>query len=150
MAMPQVVLGRRRRHWRLHSRTADRTFGLMSPTRDNHYVPRWYQKGFFEPGRQTLAYLDLYPATKVLADGQTISGRAKFDAPPKRCFFQTDLYSTFFLTSVNDEIERFLFGAIDTRGSLAVRAFLGTDAAAWHDNFQTFFEYTEPFPVPER
>lgn len=127
----------------MHSRTAGRTFGSTLPTRDNHYVPRWYQKGFLEPGRQTLAYLDLNPATEVLADGRTISGRAKFDAPPKRCFFQTDLYSTFFLTSVNDEIERFLFGAIDTKGSLAVRAFLGTDAAAWHDHFQTFFEYLD-------
>ena len=29
----------------------------MSKTRNNHYVPRWYQEGFFEPGRNTLAYL---------------------------------------------------------------------------------------------
>ena len=26
----------------------------MSSARDNHYVPCWYQKLFFEPGRATL------------------------------------------------------------------------------------------------
>jgi hypothetical protein len=51
------------------------------------------------------------------------------------------LYSTFFGTSVNDEIERRLFGDIDTRGSKAVRAFAGTDVREWHQHFQTFFEF---------
>jgi hypothetical protein len=31
----------------------------MTKTRNNHYVPRWYQEGFFEPGRNTYSYLDL-------------------------------------------------------------------------------------------
>jgi len=115
----------------------------MAITRDNHFVPQWHQRGFLEPGRSTLAYLDLAPPTKLLADGRVIHERSLFDAPAKRCFFQTDLYSTFFLTEVNDEIERKLFGDIDTRGSQAVRAFAGTDIAAWHDNFGTFFEYID-------
>lgn len=116
---------------------------LVPPTRDNHFIPRWYQKGFFEPGRSTLAYLDLNPVSKVLDDGRVITERSLFDAPPKRCFFQTDLYSTFFGTSVNDEIERRLFGTIDTRGADAVRAFLSDDITQWHDHFQTFFEYID-------
>jgi hypothetical protein len=88
----------------------------MSNTRNNHYVPRWYQEGFFEPGRTTLAYLDLTPARKVLADGRVITGRAKWDdTPTSIAFRQKDLYSTFFGTSVNDEIERFLFDALDAR-----------------------------------
>ena len=115
----------------------------MSITRDNHFVPQWHQRGFLEPGRSTLSYLDLTPPTKTLADGRVIEGRSLFDAPTKRCFFQTDLYSTFFGTAVNDEIERKLFGDIDTRGSEAVRAFAGTDIAAWHDHFRTFFEYID-------
>lgn len=90
-----------------------------------------------------MAYLDLKPPTKLLADGRVIHERSLFDAPTKRCFFQTDLYSTFFLTEVNDEIERKLFGDIDTRGSQAVRAFAGTDIAAWHEHFGTFFEYID-------
>lgn len=115
----------------------------MAITRDNHFVPQWHQRGFLEPGRSVLAYLDLAPPTKVLASGCVIQVRSLFEAPTKRCFFQTDLYSTLFGTEVNDEIERKLFGDIDTRGSQAVRAFGGTDIAAWHEHFGTFFEYLD-------
>src|SRR5215213_4530728 len=91
----------------------------MATTRDNHYVPRWYQEGFFISGRLRLAYLDMSPAQHSLPDGRIVPGRSLFDSPPARMFFQTDLYSTFFGTSINDEIERRLFGDIDTRGSSA-------------------------------
>lgn len=112
-------------------------------TRDNHFVPRWYQKGFFEPSRSTLAYLDLDPPGRTLDDGRVITERSLFDAPTKRCFFQTDLYSTFFGRSVDDEIERRLFGTIDTSGADAVRAFLGDDLSQWHEHFRTLFEYID-------
>lgn len=115
----------------------------MSKTRDNHYVPQWYQREFVEPGRPTLAFLDLEPEQHVLPDGRVIPGRALFTSPTSRCFFQTDLYSTFFGSSVNDEIERGLFGAIDDRGSNAVRAFQGPDEAQWHEHFQPLFEYVD-------
>jgi hypothetical protein len=115
----------------------------MAPTRDNHYVPRWYQEGFFIPGRATLAYLDMAPAQHVLPDDRVVPGRSLFDAPPARAFFQTDLYSTFFGTAINDEIERRLFGDVDTRGSRAVRAFTGNDVREWHENFQAFFAYID-------
>lgn len=88
----------------------------MSKTRNNHYVPQWYQEGFFELGRSTLAYLDLTPSQRFLKDGRIVTERAFFDSPTSRAFRQRDLYSTFFGTSVNDEIERRLFGDIDTRG----------------------------------
>jgi hypothetical protein len=112
----------------------------MSKTRNNHYVPQWYQEGFFELGSTTLAYLDLTPPQKVLDDGRVITERALFDAPTSRSFRQMDLYSTFFGTSVNDEIERRLFGDIDARGSKAIRAFAGLDVGEWHHQFQTLFE----------
>jgi hypothetical protein len=63
--------------------------------------------------------------------------------PTSKAFCQTDLYSTFFGTSVNDEIERRLFGDIDNRGSKAVRAFMGSDMREWHDHFQTLFEFID-------
>jgi len=115
----------------------------MSTTRNNHYVPEWYQKGFFEPGRNALQYLDLSPPKKTLSDGRVIVERALFDAPPSRAFRQFDLYSTFFGTSVNDEIERRLFGSVDTRGSQAVKAFMGTDVGAWHRHFHDLFDYVD-------
>jgi hypothetical protein len=116
----------------------------MSITRNNHYVPQWYQEGFFEPGRSSLAYVDMRPDQKVLADGRVIALRGAWnDTPTSRAFFQTDLSSTVFDTSVNDEIERRLFGDIDNRGSKAVRAFAGTDVREWHDHFQDFFEFLD-------
>jgi hypothetical protein len=116
----------------------------MSVTRNNHYVPQWYQEGFFEPGRSSLAYVDLSPDRQVLADGRVITQRGAWnDTPTSRAFFQKDLYSTFFGTSVDDEIERRLFGNVDTRGSQAVRAFIGTDMREWHDHFQDFFDFLD-------
>ena len=83
----------------------------MSKTRNNHYVPQWYQEGFFEPGRSSLAYLDMTPDRKVLPDGRVIVQNSSWDdTPTSMAFRQKDLYSTFFGTSVNDEIERHLFG----------------------------------------
>ncbi len=115
----------------------------MSKTRNNHYVPQWHQEGFFEPGKNSLAYVDLSPPQHVLADGRVITEKSRFDAPTSRAFRQTDLYSTFFGTSVNDEIERKLFGDIDTRGAHAIRAFVGDDVGEWHRHFATFFEYLD-------
>jgi hypothetical protein len=116
---------------------------MMLKTRNNHYVPQWYQEGFFEPGRNKLAYLDMQPSQRVLDDGRVITEKGLFDSHTARCFWQTDLYSTFFGTSVNDEIERRLFGDIDSRGANAVRAFAGTDIGEWHRHFQTLFEFID-------
>lgn len=115
----------------------------MTKTRNNHYVPQWYQEGFFEPGRNTYSFLDLSPRQHVLSDGRKVSENSKFTSPTSRAFCQRDLYSTFFGTSVNDEIERKLFGDIDTRGALAIRAFVGEDAGEWHRHFTSFFEYLD-------
>ncbi|CAN7159884.1 DUF4238 domain-containing protein [Bosea sp. LjRoot90] len=116
----------------------------MSKTRNNHYVPQWYQEGFFEPGRSSIAYVDMTPERKILPDGRVITQNGAWnDTPTSKAFVQEDLYSTFFGTSVNDEIERHLFGDIDGRGSKAVRAFSGTDVREWHRHFQTFFEYLD-------
>lgn len=115
----------------------------MSRARNNHYVPQWYQEGFFEPGRNTLAYLDLTPPTHVLPNGRSVTERATFDAPSSRAFRQRDLYSTFFGTTVNDEIERRLFGSIDATGSAAVRAFATGGEEVWHSHFQDLFDYID-------
>jgi len=115
----------------------------MSKTRNNHYVPQWYQAGFFETGRNTLAYLDMDPPQKNLGGDRLIIERGLFNAPTSRAFRQFDLYSTFFGTSINDEIERRLFGEIDARGSNAIREFAGADISKWHRHFQTLFEYID-------
>lgn len=115
----------------------------MTKTRNNHYVPQWYQEGFIEPGRNTYSYLDLSPPKHALPDGRLVTERSKFFSPTSRAFCQRDLYSTFFGTSVNDEIERKLFGRIDAHGAHAVRAFAGEDVSEWHRHFTTFFNYLD-------
>lgn len=115
----------------------------MSITRDNHYVPIWYQRGFLEPGAGQLAYRDLRPEQHALPDGSTRPGRSRFKSSPKQCFVQRDLYTTFFGTLINDEIEKRLFGAIDTDGAPAIRAFIGEDVSAWHHHFQTLFQFID-------
>ena len=115
----------------------------MTKARNNHYVPQWHQEGFVEPGRNTLAYLDLSPRQHALPNGRVVTEKSKFDSPTSRAFCQRDLYSTFFGTSVNDEIERKLFGDIDTRGAHAIRAFLGTDVTEWHRQFSMLFQYLD-------
>ena len=116
----------------------------MSVTRNNHYVPQWYQEGFFEPGHSSLAYVDMTPDRRIFPDGRVIVQNSAWDdTSTSKAFRQKDLYSTFFGTSVNDEIERRLFGDIDGRGSKAVRAFIGADEREWHQHFQTFFEFLD-------
>ncbi|TGQ08696.1 MULTISPECIES: DUF4238 domain-containing protein [unclassified Mesorhizobium] len=115
----------------------------MTKTRNNHYVPQWYQQGFFEPGQNTYSYLNLSPPQHTLPDGRVVTEKSSFVSPTSRAFCQRDLYSTFFGTSVVDEIERKLFGDIDTRGAHAVRAFAGEDAGEWRRHFTTFFEYLD-------
>lgn len=44
---------------------------------------------------------------------------------------------------MNDDIERFLFGKIDTCGASALRAVVDGDLAKIHDSFQEFFEYLD-------
>ena len=112
-------------------------------TRNNHYVPVWYQKGFLAPGELQLYYLDLQPDEKKLPGGRIVPGRSFSRLSPKSCFCTLDLYTTQFGSTLNDEVERYLFGAIDNEGATAVRAFIGGDHPAMHKSFQTFFEYLD-------
>jgi hypothetical protein len=112
-------------------------------TRDNHYVPQWYQRGFVEPGQSHLHYLDISPSQKILPSGQIILLKGLQRRAPRSCFCEYDLYSTHFGTIVNDEVEKFLFGPIDDRGCKAVRAFADGDESAMHYAFEDFFKYLD-------
>lgn len=115
----------------------------MSKTRDNHYVAQWYQQGFFDEGQKHYRYLDMRPNMIVLPDGRTFPEKSLFKSVTSQCFYQTDLYTTFFGDAINDEIERKLFGPIDDWGSKAVKAFIGDDVRLWMKHFQQFFEYID-------
>ena len=90
-------------------------------TRDNHYVPRWYQRGFLAKSQHKLHVLNLHPADKPLPNGETIAEQEVEELGTKLAFFEFDLYTTRLGQTLNDDIETFLFGQIDTRGAAAVR-----------------------------
>ena len=115
----------------------------MNAARDSHYVPIWYQKRFLTEGSNRLHYLDLAPDSKRLSDGRLVTMNAQSRRHPSQCFYQTDLYTTFFGPFINDQIERRLFGTIDSSGARAVRAFAGDDPAMWRRHFSNFFSYID-------
>ncbi len=114
----------------------------MNKTRNNHYVPQWYQKGFFANGKEQLYYLSLQPKIISLPNGYKEVYTKKLYAP-SQCFYQKDLYTTFFGKHINDDIERILFGQIDYIGFKAIRAFIGGDFVKQHYNFENFFTYLD-------
>jgi len=110
-------------------------------TRNNHYVPQWYQRGFLAPGQSRLFHLNLNPDLKTLTDGRQVRRIALHEWGTKSCFVAYDLYTTHFGPIVNDEVEKYLFGFIDDRGAKAVRAFALGNHADVHESFQDFFEH---------
>lgn len=115
----------------------------MQITRNNHYVPEWYQKGFCDSKSQKLIYLDLEPGKIELSDGRAFFKKDKKYLHPPSCFCVYDLYTTFFGGSIKDDIEKMLFGEIDRVGAKAVRAFIDLDTYQWHLNFKNFYEYMD-------
>lgn len=113
----------------------------MSQTRNNHFVPQWHQNGFVHEHDDKLRHLKRREIK--LKDGSIKIVFAKNWFTSAQCFYETDLYSTFFGTIVNDDIEKRLFGPIDGNGSYSVKAYLTDDHAQWHDNFEDFFIYLD-------
>ena len=62
-------------------------------SRDNHYVPQWYQRGFLSRTSNKLYYLDLDPETITLPSGKAKTLNYKWQRPTSQCFYQTDLYT---------------------------------------------------------
>jgi len=83
------------------------------PSRHNHYVPEWYQKGFNPEGNFNF-FLDLAPP-QMRPDG-TQAPVVPRPRPPKSCFWELDLYVARFGDDINDQIETVLFAGIDDMG----------------------------------
>lgn len=129
----------------LHQSPACVRYGGMQPqiTRNNHYVPKWYQRGFLSRKQHKLHVLNLNPACTTLPNGKELREPELESLGPKLAFKEFDLYTTRFGQALNDEIERFLFGEIDTRGAAAVRAWIAGDMVQIHHRFRDFFEYLD-------
>jgi hypothetical protein len=112
-------------------------------TRNNHYVPKWYQRGFLSHGESMLHLLDLSPNAKAFPEGPSYSPTVLSKASPKRLFCEIDLYTTRFGKSLNDDIERRFFGAIDKSGAEAVRALIDNNPSRIHNHFHALFDYLD-------
>ncbi|OGB29686.1 MAG: hypothetical protein A3F78_03900 [Burkholderiales bacterium RIFCSPLOWO2_12_FULL_61_40] len=112
-------------------------------TRDNHYVPQWYQKGFLTKGRHKLHVRNLMPVMKTFPNGKTLLEPEVEELGPKLIFNEFDLYTTRFGEILNDDIETFLFGQIDKTGADAVRGWIAGDPIQVHRKFQEFFGYMD-------
>ena len=112
-------------------------------TRDNHYVPQWYQKGFLAKGRHKLHILNLHPGNKTFSNGRVIPEPEVEELGPKAAFSDFDLYTTQLGDTLNDDIETFLFGKIDKNGADAVRGWIAGDPIKIHLKFQEFFAYMD-------
>src|SRR5258706_3594689 len=106
----------------------------MPITREQHFVPEWYQRRFLPGGTGKHYVLDKTPSTSmVCSDGRVrpIPVREMIRRGPGEFLRLRDLYTTKLFGKPNDEIERRLFGTIDRTGSRAVEVF-----ANWPTRFQ--------------
>ena len=115
----------------------------MSRSRKNHYVPQWYQRGFLCEESRLLHYLNLSPDKIVLPNGKIILMNERKQKSTSQCFYQLDLYTTYFGPNSSDRVEKYFFGEIDNNGSKAVRALINGDTTYIHHNFRAFFEYID-------
>jgi len=109
----------------------------------NHYVPVWYQRRFIPKGQkeQKYFYLDLKPESRV-------SGIHRYERNsilrwgPKKCFCETDLYTTKFGKWESTEIEEKFFGRVEKLGLSAIDYFSNFEQpSANSDLFNAFLPY---------
>jgi len=116
----------------------------MTQSHKHHYVPEWYQRGFMFDGQKSYFRLDLSPETIKRPDGKTIKKGEILTKGPTRFFYEKDLYTTKYFEHENDDIERYLFGKIDTDGAAAIPAMASPD---WmkliHPHIVNYFEYMD-------
>lgn len=115
---------------------------VKQKSRNNHYIPVWYLRRFLQKNGQKLVYLNLSPE-QTLEGGRTIKHREISNNSPSQCFCELDLYTTQFGNEINDEIEQYLMGALDSNGAKAVAAIANGDQQAFHEAFEPLFEYLD-------
>ncbi len=110
----------------------------------HHYVPGWYQRRFMLENQKSYFRLDLSPSVVTIPSGKKIKKGEVLHKGPTKFFFEPNLYTTRYLDIENDDIEKFLFGKIDTIGAPAIAAMASPN---WmreiHPHIQNFYEYMD-------
>lgn len=109
----------------------------------HHYVPIWYQKGFLDQGQTAFKILDLHPRKHRSSDGKIHSARSILDKGPNAWFFESDLYTTRYFGKPNDDIERLLFGPIDSKGKIAITAYRDQDWDTVSTTYDQVYEFMD-------
>lgn len=116
---------------------------MQQQSHNHHYVPVWYQKRFLAPARTTFKILDLRRDKFALPDGRVRYSREILDKGPNSWFKTKDLYTVSLFGRPNDEIERMLFGVIDSSGRRAIDAWLNKDWNVVHDTYWQMYEFMD-------
>lgn len=66
---------------------------IEQQTRNSHYVPQWYQRGFLAPGQSRFFRFNLDPDRKTLSEGRQVPRNALHEWGPANCFVEYDLNS---------------------------------------------------------
>ena len=116
----------------------------MKQSHKHHYVPEWYQRRFMLDGQKAYFRLDLSPEEIKRPDGKIIRKGEILNKGPGKFFYEIDLYTTNYFGHQNDDIERHLFGKIDTAGAAAISAMADPN---WmrliHPHIVNYFEYLD-------
>ena len=116
----------------------------MQQSHKHHYVPEWYQKRFMLKGQTAYYRLDLSPENIKTPSGKVIKKAEVLQKGPSKLFFEIDLYTTRYFDLENDDIEKYLFGKIDTEGTAAIAAMTSPD---WmekiHPHILNYYEYMD-------
>ena len=116
----------------------------MPQSRRHHYVPEWYQRRFIPDGESAYYRLDLKPEVITTPKGKVIRKGEILCKGPTKFFYQTDLYTTSYFGVENDDIERYLFGNIDSKGALALAALSDKEwMAKIHGHVINLYEYID-------
>ena len=116
----------------------------MKDSTKHHYVPEWYQRRFLFDNQTAYYRLDLDPEVITTPSGKKIKKSEINHKGPSKFFYVDDLYTTDFFGKQNDDIEKYLFGKIDTIGADAIKAMVSPNwMSELHPHFINFFEYMD-------
>lgn len=108
----------------------------MTKYRNNHYVPEWYQKGFFlnDNKEKKFFYLDKHPEI-CNQNGHVYKKNEINRWGSISCFCTKDLYTTKFGNWESTDIEKIYFGNIDNKGKDANNFFSNFSHINFEPNF---------------
>lgn len=116
----------------------------MQMSHRHHYVPKWYQKRFMLQGQTSYYRLDLFPEQIKTPNGKIIKKAEILYKGVDKFFYEINLNTTKYFDIENDDIEKYLFGEIDAKGTQAIDSMASPN---WkrriHNHILNYYEYMD-------